>query len=106
VCSACSHVRKWPSEGTTVSSSWGTAIDPYFRLQLWLRAECCGGRTLWAFNEQHLQILEGYVSARLRERGEYRGMTMLAKLPAWLKSAKHREEILRTIRRLRASLDQ
>ncbi|MGH3658892.1 MAG: hypothetical protein ACRDUA_19740 [Micromonosporaceae bacterium] len=50
--------------------------------------------------------MESYVSARLRERGEYVGMTMLARLPAWLKSAKHRTEILRTIGRLRASLPQ
>jgi hypothetical protein len=66
--------------------------------------ECCGGRTLWAFNERHLEILEAYVGARIRERGEYRGMTMLAKLPAWLKSAKNRDVILRSICRLRTSL--
>jgi hypothetical protein len=85
---------------------WGCPVDPYFRQPLWLRADCCGGQALWAFNERHLYILESYVSARLRERGEYVGMTMLARLPAWLKSAKHRTEILRIIGRLRASLPQ
>lgn len=104
VCRACGHVKTWPMEGTTVSTSWGTAFDPYFRQPLWLQAECCGGRTFWAFNERHLDIIEGYVGAWLRERGKYRGMTMLAKLPAWLKAAKHRNDILRTINRLRGSL--
>ncbi|WP_410580731.1 hypothetical protein [Amycolatopsis sp. lyj-108] len=51
-------------------------------------------------------ILERYVSARHRERGKFPALTMLARLPAWLKSAKHRTEILRIIGRLRASLSQ
>ncbi|RAY16859.1 TFIIB-type zinc ribbon-containing protein [Actinomadura craniellae] len=103
VCRACGHARNW-RETKKASSCWGGEVDPYFRQPLWLCADCCGGHTLWAFNERHLDILENYVSARLRERGEYVGMTMLARLPAWLKSAKHRTEILRTIGRLRASL--
>jgi hypothetical protein len=106
VCRACGHVRNWPGEARYAGTYWNRPVDPFFRQPLWLRAECCGGRNLWAFNERHLEILESYVSARLRERGEYVGMTMLARLPAWLKSAKHRTEILRTIGRLRASLPQ
>lgn len=31
-------------------------------------------------------------------------MSLVERLPAWVKSAKHREELLRTIRRLRASV--
>lgn len=106
VCRACGHVRNWPGEAKNATSSWGGPVDPYFCRPLWLRADCCGDHTLWAFNKRHLDILEGYVRARLRERGEYRGMTMLARLPAWLKSAKHRAEILRVIERLRGSLPQ
>lgn len=106
VCRACGHVRTWPSEADNATSCWGRPVDPYFRQPLWLRANCCGGQILWAFNERHLDILESYVGARLRERGEYTGMTMLARLPAWLKSAKHRTEILRVIGRLRAALPQ
>ncbi|HEX6359607.1 TFIIB-type zinc ribbon-containing protein [Actinophytocola sp.] len=110
------HVLWWPrrlacpSCGYSAASKpgtsmWGGPVDPFFRVPLWLRAECCGGRTLWAFNEAHLDLLEGYVAARLRERCAFPGsMSMLARLPAWLKSAKHRDEVLRAIRRLRASL--
>jgi hypothetical protein len=31
-------------------------------------------------------------------------MTLVARLPAWLKSAKNRDEVLRAINRLRSSL--
>ncbi|GAB3146528.1 hypothetical protein GCM10027258_38360 [Amycolatopsis stemonae] len=102
VCRSCGHVRNWPGEAKHAISCWGGPVDPYFRQPLWLRANCCGNQTLWAFNERHLDILESYVGARLRERGERPGMTMVARLPAWLKSAKHRTEILRVIERLRA----
>jgi hypothetical protein len=84
---------------------WGGPVDPFFRLPLWLKADCCGGHTLWAFNERHLDLLEGYVAAKLRERGlGPGGMTVVARLPTWLKSAKHRGEILRVIGRLRVSI--
>jgi hypothetical protein len=83
---------------------WGGPVDPFFGLPLWLPAECCG-HLLWAFNPAHLDLLEGYVAVRLRERGRAPGtMSLLERLPAWLKSAKHRDEILREIGRLRTSL--
>jgi hypothetical protein len=85
---------------------WGGPVDPFFGLPLWLQAGCCGGRTLWAFNRRHLDLLEAYVGAKLRERCASPGSSsMLARLPAWVKSAKHRDEVLRTISRLRSSLD-
>jgi hypothetical protein len=104
VCTACVSSASWSSEGG--SSRWGGPVDPFFQLPLWLKAECCGGRTLWAFNDAHLALLEDYVAARLRERGEARHrMTLVARLPAWLKSAKNREEVLRVITRLREPHD-
>jgi hypothetical protein len=85
---------------------FGGPVDPYFRLPLWLQVECCGGELLWAYNGQHLDLLESYVAAKLRERRQSPGsMSMLARLPAWMKSAKHRDEVLRRIRQLRASLE-
>jgi hypothetical protein len=60
---------------------------------------------LWAYNAEHLNVLEEYVSAHLRERGHsVTHMTMLERLPKWIKDAKHRDEVLRAIGRLRASL--
>ena len=84
---------------------YGAPVDPYFHLPLWLQAPCCGN-TLWAYNLEHLGVLEGYVGARLRERpvGPVPSTTMLEKLPQWMKMAKHRDEVLRAITRLKQSL--
>lgn len=95
----------------------GDVADPYLGLPLWLQATCCTNRVLWAYNLRHLDFLAEFVGAKLRERSPepgppqwgtppvwHRRMTMVAKLPAWLKSAKHRAEILRTIARLRRSV--
>jgi hypothetical protein len=100
-CTACGASASWsPSDGASV---WGAPVDPFFRLPLWLTARCCGGQTLWAFNDAHLTLLEDHVAARLRERGPSGlGLTLVARLPAWLTAAKHRDEVLRVITRLRA----
>ncbi|MGI5171769.1 hypothetical protein ACQEU3_46230 [Spirillospora sp. CA-253888] len=75
---------------------------PHTGFALWLRG-ACRGRTLWAFNLDHLGLLESYVAARLRESGPDPD-AMLPRLPNWLVSAKHRDEVLRAARRLRASV--
>lgn len=52
----------------------------------------------------HCDVLETYVAAPLRQRGERLGaMSMLERLPGWLKS---RPEVLRPIRRMQLSLHQ
>ncbi|HET9144278.1 TFIIB-type zinc ribbon-containing protein [Actinophytocola sp.] len=101
VCGSCGYT----ADTTPRSVMWRGPVDPYFHVPLWLQAQCCGGETLWALNEEHLDLLEGYVGAKLRERQAFPGsMTMVARLPVGMKSAKHRDEVLRTIGRLRASL--
>ena len=103
LCAACVSAASWSPKGQT--PHWGAPVDPFFRLPLWLQTQCCGGRTLWAFNETHLALLEDYVAARLRERGQARNrMTLVARLPRWLKSAKNRDEVLRAITRLREAV--
>ena len=81
--------------------------EPPFGAALWLEAECCGGNQLWALNEVHLDYLEPYVAETQRER-EFpspSGNRQLAyKLPRWMKLAKNRDEVLRTIDRLRTTL--
>ncbi|MFC4066673.1 hypothetical protein [Actinoplanes subglobosus] len=102
VCPTCTHSAWWESKGNY--SSWGGPIDPFFRLPLWLRASCRNGRTLWAFNEAHLTLLEDFVTARLRERTpDGYHQTLVERLPAWLKSAKNRDEVRRVISRMRAA---
>ncbi len=59
----------------------------------------------WAYNVEHLNLLESYLRAQLRERGRWTGtMSLVERLPAWLKAAKHRDEALRTIAKLRTEL--
>ena len=63
-------------------------------------------RDLWAFNRRHLELLESYVEAKLRERHEdedqgWANTSLVSRLPAWMKSAKNREEVLKGLARLR-----
>ncbi|BCJ48340.1 hypothetical protein GCM10010168_77340 [Actinoplanes ianthinogenes] len=101
ICTSCASTASWSPRGQ--ASHWGAPVDPFFQLPLWLQADCCG-RTLWAFNEAHLTLLHDYVAAHLRERARADpGLTLVARLPRWVKAAKHRDEVLRTITRLRQS---
>jgi hypothetical protein len=104
VCTACASTASWSPGGR--GSVWGVPVDPFFRLPLWLRADFRGGRVVWAFNDAHLTLLEDFVSSGLRERGaDQHRLTLVARLPAWWKSAKNREDLLRVIARLRALAD-
>jgi hypothetical protein len=78
---------------------------------LWLQAPCCGN-TLWAYNLKHLEFIEMFVKARLREYKSDPGETLgwsnrslVLRLPQWLKSCRnyHKEEILNVIQSLRES---
>jgi hypothetical protein len=96
-CPHCGLARDSP--GTT--STWGVAADPWFGVPLWLRADL-REHVLWAFNAGHLKVLRDFVAADLREHSPAPGapMSMLEKLPAWMTSAKHREEVVAALDRL------
>jgi hypothetical protein len=97
VCNHCGYVRDW--EGNKVVSN--DSNDWYFRQPLWLQVSCCG-ELLWALNEDHLGFLEELIGAHLRET--YPRGTLANRLPAWMMSAKNREDVLKCIRKLRATL--
>ncbi|ARP74224.1 hypothetical protein LK07_17960 [Streptomyces pluripotens] len=87
----------------------GTArgmTDPYFGLPLLLQTETRHG-WLWAYNPQHLTLIHDYVAASLRERAPWydtgQKMTLIARLPTWIKHAKNRGEMLHAIARIRGS---
>jgi len=90
-CPDCALAR----EATGVTSTWGGPFDPWFGEPLWLQAEL-RGHTVWAFNGEHLRELRDHVAADQRERTPARGaaMSMIEKLPAWLTSAKNRDDVL------------
>ncbi|MGI5454505.1 hypothetical protein ACQEWB_15270 [Streptomyces sp. CA-249302] len=108
ICRDCGLSRV--CSGRDVTLSRGTAqpaTDPYFGLPLWLQVETRHG-WLWAYNLEHLDLIRRFVQASLRERAPWydtgQKMTLVARLPAWIKQAGNRDEILRAVRRIHASL--
>jgi hypothetical protein len=102
-CTRCGHTRE--SDGVPVRPrASDLERDVYFGLALWLQTPCAG-EVLWAYNRRHLSLLESFVRAKHRERPREatmrRNKSVASRLPKWLKSAKHREQVLRAIDKLR-----
>ena len=102
VCEHCRTVNKvqenW--ESYLMKYSEEGIIDPAFGLPLWYQ-ENVKDEILWAFNKAHLKEIKNYVAAELRERTTDRfKMTMVEKLPNFIKSAKNREEVLKAIEKM------
>ncbi len=83
---------------------WPIGRAEPFGAGLWLQTPCCGGRLLWARNADHLDYLSAFIAADLRDTsGTGPVGTMTSRLPAWLIDAKHRDEVLRHLERLRSA---
>jgi hypothetical protein len=100
-CARCGHLREWRAGPV----GFGAARDSYFGLPLWLQTPV-DEHTLWAYNLRHLDLIEGYVRAKHRERRAspetgHHNKSLISRLPQWLKLAKNRERVLRGIERLR-----
>ncbi|MEU0410602.1 hypothetical protein ABZ307_22690 [Streptomyces griseorubiginosus] len=111
-CPRCDRIAHfaWPDqEPRVICRSCGLcrAGHGFGRPPLWLRAGTRHGE-LWAYNLAHLDLIRRFVAAQLRERDPWyehgRKMTCVARLPAWVKRAKNRDEVLRTIDRMRGSV--
>ncbi|WP_156130557.1 hypothetical protein [Paenibacillus durus] len=77
--------------------------------ELWLVANC-KGNTLWAYNLRHLEFIENYVQAKLRESNKHEKLGwynqgLVSRLPKWIKEKNNREVILKTINKLKGSVD-
>jgi hypothetical protein len=108
-CAHCGLARDSDQRGV-----WGRPVDPCFGLPLWLQADF-RGYTVWAYNARHLQTLRDYVAADQRERGNTpicpggprsESMSMIEKLPAWMKAARNRERVLTVFESLLARSDE
>ncbi|WP_116211340.1 hypothetical protein [Streptomyces olivoreticuli] len=109
VCRHCGLSRK-RGEARSITFRWygdPEMSDPYFQVPLWLQTRTRHG-LLWAYNAEHLDLLRQYVQATLREHDPWhepwRKMGAIGRLPAWIKQAKNRDEVLRGLDRMRASL--
>ena len=113
-CLACGFIneeRGQRPEETRLSRRWALNVynsgDTLFGARLWLETNCCGGHRLWALNARHLEYLAAFVRSkdRTREFPSLSGSRQLAdKLPVWMVEAKHRDEVLRALDGLRATL--
>ena len=99
VCVHCGYVRERREEGFADTQT----VDWYFHQPLWLVISCCG-ETLWAYNGRHLDFLEEFVRAGIREA--YPNGTLASRIPAWMKSARNREDVLKCIEKLRKRLPE
>ncbi|HYJ81425.1 MAG TPA: hypothetical protein VEW26_01100 [Allosphingosinicella sp.] len=104
-CPTCGHVGRYPA----------VPIEPLdvARAQAALRAFRCwpggapylsrriGAHTLVVHNLAHLDALEQWLGAKLRERGPVAGLTMMARLPRWMKAASARPEVLKALADIR-----
>jgi len=103
-CTACGSSKKWFEKKI---ERWYT-VDDYFHYPLWLQTSCCG-ETLWAYNLRHLEFIEAFVRAKLRERKPHEiyggsNQSLFSRLPKWIQSGKNREEIIKAIAKIRKSV--
>ncbi len=110
VCLQCGYTKEWAEK--SIWRGWlnSPVVDDFFGEPLWLQ-EPCEGSVLWAYNVRHLNLIEGYVGAKLREHrwrpqiGWANG-SLLNRLPRWVTSAKNRPAILKALQRLREKLKE
>ncbi|MBC8065313.1 MAG: TFIIB-type zinc ribbon-containing protein [Chlorobia bacterium] len=98
-CLSCGRIDFKGLRSKPIVTILGAPVDPYFHIPLWLQSECCG-EILWAYNRRHLDYMQEYVAAKLRDTGPSGRRNLGNKLPKWMLLAKNRVEVLRTIERL------
>jgi hypothetical protein len=79
------------------------AAHGYFHAELWLQAPF-KNEIFWAYNQAHLQYLEQYIGATLREHKDRTHFTLLEKLPKFYHEAKNRSALLKLIKKLKMVL--
>lgn len=98
VCTVCGYNKE-----TSIVSGKATfimAAHGYFNAALWLKTPF-RDEIFWAYNLEHLEYLEQYIEAGLREHKNRTGFTLLEKLPKFYHEAKNRDALLRLIAKLK-----
>jgi transcription elongation factor Elf1 len=102
VCMHCGHSLQ-KSTILDQKASLQVAANIYFDAKLWLSADF-KGHHLFAFNAAHLEYLEKYIAADLRENTDRKFFTMVEKLPKWMQLAKNRAALLKQIGQLKKKI--
>lgn len=102
-CPSCSDTCEYEAHITHHQMHDGWMCDRIFGLRLWLQ-DTFGHDLFWAYNYEHLEIIEQYVQARLRERKlDHKGSRnslMFSRLPGFITKAGNRERVLKFISEL------
>lgn len=103
-CPTCGHRGAYRAYAGRSTLSWSRSGLP-FRRGPYLRRSI-GNYTLWVYNLEHLTALEEWLGATLRERPEKRALTMMARLPRWMKAASARPRVLRALADMREEAER
>jgi len=87
---------------------WNTPAGFHFftRGPLWLRMPC-HKNVLWILNRPHLEFMEQFIAADLREERmpERSSRRLSSALPRWLIAGKNRNDVVRCLNKLREKLE-
>jgi len=104
VCTNCGFSNEKTTTEKTFYWQDDEPSDGYFDYRLWLKTSC-RGNSLWAFNIRHLELLENFVTAELKENPKdehgYANSSIASRLPKWIKSSKNRKQVLSCIQKLK-----
>ncbi|MHC0036640.1 hypothetical protein [Pseudoneobacillus sp. C159] len=96
ICCNCGIVHK-----NNPFESWGHGT--FYGHNTWLNTRCCG-EVLWAYNKEHLDLMEGFILSSLRERLPNINQSLASRLPSWMQSSKNRQELEKGFSVLRKQL--
>lgn len=77
------------------------AANQYFKAELWLQSNF-KQEIFWAYNYEHLNYVESYISSLIREHRDRTHFTLIEKLPKFYHVAKNRDALLKIILKLKA----
>jgi transcription elongation factor Elf1 len=97
-CKKCKVIHKFDPK-VSEYKSFQPLIDTF---GLWYNEDFKGNH-FWALNDDHLEYIEEYIKADLRERNRKNrpAASLAEKLPQFIKSAKNREALLKLISKMK-----
>lgn len=101
-CDSCGYNKQTSTETSVfgVKGHWQMAAHGYFGAELWLQHPFKND-VFFAYNGEHLDYLEAYIGAALREHKDRTHFTLLEKLPKFYHEAKNRKALLSLIGKLK-----
>jgi hypothetical protein len=102
-CKNCGKAKFYEAKHARNTIDSQAPIDPYFGLQLWLQSGF-DGSILWAYSCAHLDFLEEYIGAKLREEKVVSKRSLVQNMPAFISKAGNRAKLLKLISRMRKSI--